>query len=89
VLDLTPGVGPDDVVPVTTFDFVSQLQPKWLAECKWLVANKNKESMECDKKTFPVSKYTNSGKSQCNGRSRHLSGWARGGYLILMNCICL
>jgi hypothetical protein len=54
---------------------------QWMAECKWLIANKNKEPTERDEKTFPVSKYTNSGKSQCNGRSRRLSGWARKGYL--------
>jgi hypothetical protein len=54
---------------------------RWMAECKWLVGNKNKEPTERDEKTFPVSKYTNSGKSQCNGRSRPLSGWARKGYL--------
>jgi hypothetical protein len=53
----------------------------WMAECKWLIANKDKEPTERDEKTFPVSKYTNSGKSQCNGRSRQLSGWARKGYL--------
>jgi hypothetical protein len=52
-----------------------------MAECKWLIANKNKEPTERDEKTFPVSKYSNSGKIQCNGRSRRLSGWARKGYL--------
>jgi hypothetical protein len=54
---------------------------RWMAECKCLMANKNKEPTECDKKTFPVSKYTNSRKSQFNGRSRRLSGWACKGYL--------
>jgi hypothetical protein len=52
-----------------------------MAECKWLIGNKNKEPTERDEKTFPVSKYTNSGKSQWNGRSRRLSGWACEGYL--------
>jgi hypothetical protein len=43
--------------------------------------NEDKEPDEHAPKMFPNSKYTNSGKSQKNGRSKHLQGWSQDGYV--------
>ena len=55
---------------------------RWMAEVNWLVGNKDKEPAEQAPKTFPDSRFTNSGKSKQNGRSKRLQGWAREGYLL-------
>jgi hypothetical protein len=52
----------------------------WMSEASWCFANEDKEPAECAPKMFPTSKYTNSGKSQKNGRSKRLQGWSRDGY---------
>jgi hypothetical protein len=52
-----------------------------LAEAKWVVNNQDKAVDEREPKLLPESKYTNSGRSKKNGRSRRLSGWAREGYI--------
>jgi hypothetical protein len=54
---------------------------RWLAEAAWIRSNKNKAPQDREPKNFPVAKYTNSGKSKRDGRSRRLHGWAREGYL--------
>jgi hypothetical protein len=53
----------------------------WLAEAKWVVNDQNKAVDKHEPKLLPESKYTNSGRSKKNGRSRRLSGWAREGYI--------
>ena len=50
-------------------------------EAAWLMRNKDKVDIDREKKHFAPSKYTNSGKSQANGRSRPFQGWAREGYV--------
>jgi hypothetical protein len=54
---------------------------RWTSEALWVLNNDTKEPDECDPKDFPASKYTNSGTSKRNGRSKRLQGWAREGYL--------
>ena len=58
---------------------------RWIAEVNWLVRNKDKEAAEKEPKHFPESRFTNSGKSKQNGRSKRLQGWAREGYLLFNN----
>ena len=55
---------------------------RWLGEARWLARNKDKEPEEQEPKDFPESRFTNSGKSKQNGRSKRLQGWAREGYLL-------
>jgi hypothetical protein len=55
---------------------------RWMAEVDWLVHNKDRETTDQEPKTFPNSRFTNSGRSQKNGRSKRLQGWAREGYLL-------
>jgi hypothetical protein len=55
---------------------------RWLSEAHWLERNKDKEPQDREKKTFADSRFTNSGKSKQNGRSKRLQGWAREGYLL-------
>jgi hypothetical protein len=55
---------------------------RWIAEVDWLVNNKDKEAADREPKQFPDSRFTNSGKSKQNGRSKRLQGWAREGYLL-------
>jgi hypothetical protein len=42
----------------------------WLAEAKWIVNNQDKAVEEREPKVLPEFKYTNSGWSKKNGRSR-------------------
>jgi hypothetical protein len=42
----------------------------WLAEAKWVVNNQDKAVDEREPKLLPESKYTNSGQSKKNARSR-------------------
>jgi hypothetical protein len=55
---------------------------RWLGEARWLANNKDKELAEQEPKEFPDSRFTNSGKSKQNGRSKRLQGWSREGYLL-------
>jgi hypothetical protein len=55
---------------------------RWLGEVGWLARNKDKDPADREPKAFPDSRFTNSGKSKQNGRSRRLQGWAREGYLL-------
>jgi hypothetical protein len=43
---------------------------RWLAEAKWMVNNQDKAVDKREPKLLPESKYTNSGQSKNNGRSR-------------------
>ena len=54
---------------------------RWKDEAAWCLENKDKDIAEQSSKEFAPSKYTNSGKSKPNGRSRPFQGWAREGYL--------
>jgi hypothetical protein len=54
---------------------------RWMAEAEWVAQNKDRSPVEQETKNYPEAKYTNSGKSKRNGRSRRLHGWAREGYL--------
>jgi hypothetical protein len=54
---------------------------RWLAEATWIADNKDTDPPERAAKDFPESRYTNSGTSRRNGRSKWLHGWAREGYL--------
>jgi hypothetical protein len=54
---------------------------RWLCEADWMVKNQGMEKEDQAVKNFPDAKYTNSGRSRRNGRSRRLQGWAREGYL--------
>jgi hypothetical protein len=54
---------------------------RWMSEALWLAENEDSEPGQRGPKNFPSSKYTNSGASQKNGRSKRLQGWAREGYL--------
>lgn len=54
---------------------------RWLCEAEWTERNKGKEPDEKEPKVFPAARYTNSGLSRKDGRSRRLQGWAREGYL--------
>ena len=56
---------------------------RWMAEATWLARNKDKDDpMDQEEKNFPDSRFTNSGRSKQNGRSKRLQGWAREGYLL-------
>jgi hypothetical protein len=55
---------------------------RWIAEGAWLVNNQDKEPDMREPKELPESKYTNSGRSKSNGRSKRLSGWSRDGYIM-------
>lgn len=54
---------------------------RWMAMARWNVDNADMAPEDKAPKRFPGSRYTNSGMSQKNGRSRRLQGWAREGFL--------
>jgi hypothetical protein len=54
---------------------------RWLAEAAWTARNKDKAPHDREVKDYPSAKYTNSGQSKRDGRSKRLQGWAREGYL--------
>jgi hypothetical protein len=54
---------------------------RWMAMARWHVDNADMAPDDKAPKSFPGSRYTNSGLSKKNGRSRRLQGWAREGYL--------
>jgi hypothetical protein len=54
---------------------------RWLGEAKWNTSNKNKAPEDREPKNFPSAKYTNSGNSKRDGRSKRLQGWAQAGFL--------
>lgn len=54
---------------------------RWMAEAEWIAQNKDRSPVEQEKKNYPEAKYTNSGKSKRNGRSRRYHGWSSEGYL--------
>jgi hypothetical protein len=54
---------------------------RWTDEAIWIKQNKEKLAKDQEKKQFAPARYTNSGKSQANGRSRPFQGWARDGYI--------
>jgi hypothetical protein len=54
---------------------------RWMSEALWCFVKEDKEPNERAPKMFPNSKYTNSGKSQKNGRSKRLQGWSQDGYV--------
>lgn len=54
---------------------------RWQDEWTWKEVNKDKEDHEKTAKSFALARYTNSGKSTKNGRSKRFSGWSRDGYL--------
>lgn len=53
---------------------------RWKDEWAWNQANKDKEKDERDEKNWAEAKYTNSGRSKSNGRSKRFQGWSRDGY---------
>jgi hypothetical protein len=54
---------------------------RWMEEALWIEHNKDKDEKDRTPRRFVASKYTNSGKSQANGRNKTFQGWAREGYL--------
>jgi hypothetical protein len=54
---------------------------RWMAEAVWIAINKDTDPPDRAPKEFPDARYTNSGSSRRNGRSKRLHGWAREGYL--------
>jgi hypothetical protein len=54
---------------------------RWVSEAKWFIENKNKEDQKKAPKHLANAKFTNSGTSKKDGRSKRLQGWAREGYL--------
>ena len=53
---------------------------RWVDEAEWLETNKDKPMAERAPKHWAAAKYTNSGKSQSNGRCRPCQGWSNEGY---------
>lgn len=54
---------------------------RWLSEAAWTRRNKALALPDREPKALPGARYTNSGTSKRDGRSRRLHGWAREGYL--------
>ena len=55
---------------------------RWMAEADWQLQNCGTNAKEHKNTKFlPEAKYTNSGKSKRNGRSKRWHGWSREGYL--------
>ena len=54
---------------------------RWVTEAKWLRANRDKAEEEQAPKQYPEAKYTNSGISKKNGRSKRNQGWSREGHV--------
>jgi len=55
---------------------------RWMAEAEWQLQHHGTDQKEYEQNKFlPDAKYTNSGKSKRNGRSKRLHGWSREGYL--------
>ena len=53
---------------------------RWVDEAEWLETNKDKPKAERSPRHWAAAKYTNSGKSQFNGRCRPCQGWSNEGY---------
>jgi len=52
---------------------------RWREEAVWIEKNRDKEDPA--EKKFSEARYTNSGCSKANGRSKRFQGWSREGYL--------